>query len=318
MRNLLTLGEIQVSQAASDALRTLGVSLDELLHRHQSGDWMEEGEDAQRHNEFAAEHGLLVATEYELTDEQGILIVTAQDRSHTSVLLPNEFQHKEIGVIEGYARWADRYDHWKNPLIAVEEPVVIELLQDLRFNTVLDIGAGTGRHAVRLARQGVLAIGCDLSRDMLKVAHSKISNGNSLSLVQASTEASLPFPQESFDLVLCALVLSHVQNLQKCVQEFARVQTKPGNCLISAFHPDAISTAGWRTSLQETDALYRLPNMSHTREDYMDAFQVAGYKIRQTIDLRVRDVPEGHFPPEMVAKNGDKGFCLIVLAELAE
>ncbi|HSM70154.1 MAG TPA: methyltransferase domain-containing protein [Anaerolineales bacterium] len=313
----LTLGKIQVSQAADEALRTLGVSLDELLHRHQSGDWMEEGQAAQRHNEFAAEHGLLIAAEYKLTDGQGILIVTAQDRSHTSVLLPDEFQYKEVGVVEGYARWSDRYDHWKNPLTAVEEPVVIELLQELRFNTVLDVGTGTGRHAVRLARHGVRVIGCDLSREMLKVAQSKISNDNSLSLVQTTTEASLPFPQESFDLLLCSLVLSHVRNLKKCIQEFARVQAKPGNCFVSAFHPDAISTARWRTSLQETDAIYRLPNMSHTREDYTNAFQDAGYTIKQVIDLRVKDVPEGHFTPMMIDEHGDKGLCLIVLAELA-
>jgi hypothetical protein len=112
-------------------------------------------------------------------------------------------------------------------------------------------------------------------------------------------------------------VLSHLPNLEECIQEFARVQTKPGNCLISAFHPDTIVTAHWRTSLQETDAIYRLPNNSHTRDDYMNALTGAGYKIKQVIDLRVEDVPEGYFPPAMITEHGNKGFCLIVLAQLA-
>jgi ubiquinone/menaquinone biosynthesis C-methylase UbiE len=152
---------------------------------------------------------------------------------------------------------------------------------------------------------------------MLIVAQSKTSGEKELSLVQMTTEVSLPFNKESFDLVLCSLVLSHVTNLRECIQEFAHLQTKHGNCLISAFHPDAINIAHWRTSLQETDSMYRLPNVPHTREDYMNAFQDAGYKIKRTFDLQVADVPDGYFPPAMVAEHGDKGFCLVVLAELA-
>ena len=249
----LSLGDIQVSQAAQDVIHSSGVSLEALLRRHQSGDWREEGEDAQSYNEFAAEHALLVATEYKITDTQGVLIVTAQDRSHTSVLLPDEYQYKEIGVLEGYARWAERYDHWKNPLIAVEEPIINKLLQELQFKTALDVGTGTGRHAIRLAERDATVIGCDLSPEMLRVAQAKrASNGNALALVWGTTEASLPFARENFELILCSLVLSHVANLQECIQEFARLQTKPGNCLISAYHPDSIAVR-WRTSLQETD-----------------------------------------------------------------
>ena len=317
MSIFLSLGEIKVSQVASDALRASGASLDELLRRHQFGDWMEEGESAQRQNEFAAQHGLLVAAEYKITEAQGVLIVTAQDRSHTSVLLPDEYQYKEIGVVEGYARWADRYDNWKNPLIAVEEPVMLKLLEGLQFESALDVGTGTGRHAIRLAERGTRVMGCDLSWEMMKVAQSKrVAVEDRLSFVQATSEASLPFHDKYFDLVLCSLVLSHVTNLSQCIREFARVQTKSGICLFSDFHPDAIITAHWRTSLQETESIYRLPNMEHTREDYINAFQDAGYNVKEIFDLRVADVPDGHFPPSMVEKNGDKGLCLVILAEL--
>jgi ubiquinone/menaquinone biosynthesis C-methylase UbiE len=147
------------------------------------------------------------------------------------------------------------------------------------------------------------------------VAQSKASDKKELSLVQTTTETALPFHRESFDLILCSLVLSHIANLKVCMQEFARLQARGGNCLISAFHPEAIAAAHWRTSLQETDAIYRLPNMSHTREDYINAFRDAGYKVKQTFDLHVADVPEGYFPPGMVAEHGERGFCLIVLAE---
>lgn len=317
MDRLFDLGQVEVSAAATAALQASGVSLPELLHKHQSGDWHAEGEAAQRHNEFDAQHGLLVAAEYPLPNHRAILIVTAHDRSRTCVLLPDEYQSIEIGIVEGYARWAERYDAWKNPLIAVEAPVVAELLRTLPFRTALDVGIGTGRGALQLAERGAWVAGCDLSPEMLKVAQSKRApDGNPLALVRATVEASLPFSAEHFDLVLCSLVLSHVANLRACLQEFVRVQTRRGVCLISDFHPEAIA-ARWRTSLQEPDRLYRLPNQPHTREDYLEGLQTVGYRIRQVFDLRVADVPVGYFTPEMIAEHGQKGLCLVILAERA-
>lgn len=315
MEPLFDLGQIEVSEAAAAAIQTSGASLSELLQQHQSGDWHAEGEAAQRHNEFAARHELLVAAEYPLPNQGALLIVTAQNRSRTCVLRPDEYQYVEIGVIEGYARWADRYDVWKNPLIAVEEPVVNDVLQTLSFRTALDVGVGTGRQALRLAERGARVVGCDLSPEMLTVAQSKRTvDGRSLALVRATAEAAFPFPAEHFDLVLCSLMLSHVTNLHACLHEFARVQTRSGACLISEFHPEAIATR-WRTSLQEPDRLYRLPNQPHTRDDYLDGLRAVGYRIRQVFDRRVAEVPEGYFAPEMIAQHGHKGLCLIILAE---
>jgi ubiquinone/menaquinone biosynthesis C-methylase UbiE len=315
MKIHLDLGNVEVSQAAANALQSSGVSLPNLLHKYQNGNWNDEGEAAQRHNEFAAQNGLLVAAEYRLPDEQGILIVTAQDRSRTRVLLPEEFEYLEVSVTAGYAHWARSYDEWKNPLIALEQPVVTELLDGLAFQTALEVGVGTGRHALRLAQRAVSVVGCDLSSEMLKVAkNKKAADKQPLELVQASLEASLPFPGDCFDLVLCSLVLSHVTGLQACFREFARVQTHSGFCLISAYHPEAIAVR-WRTSILEPEGALRLPNMPHTREDYLEGLQAAGYRIQQVLDLRVKDTPAGYFAADMVAEHGERWLCLVILAE---
>lgn len=318
MTTLFDLGQVEISEAAAAALQTSGAVLPELLAKHQAGDWHAEGEVAQKHNEFAAQHGLLIASEYALPDGRMMMIVTAQDRSHTRVLLPDEFKYADVSLSEGYARWASRYDTWKNPLVAVEEPVVTKLLQALSFRTVLDVGVGTGRHALRLVARGAWVVGMDLSPEMLAVAKSKSTlNGQAVALLRATLEDSFPVFGGRFDLVLCSLALSHVANLRASFQEFARMQAPQGICLISEFHPEAIATR-WRTSLQEPDGVYRLPNQPHTREDYVEGLQAAGYHIRQIFDLRVADAPEGHFTPDMVAKHGSKGLCLVILAERGE
>lgn len=317
MDRLFDLGQLHVSEQAAAAIDGAGASLPDLLARHQGGDWMAEGEAAQWHNAFAARNGLLVASEYALSNGQGVLLVTAQDRANTWVLLPGEYQPVEVGLVEGYARWAARYDAWKNPVIAVETPAAAELLRDLRFSTALDVGVGTGRHAAWLAERGARVVGMDLSPAMLEVARTKQRAGEGrLALVRADGGAPLPFAAASFDLVVCALALCHVAPLRACLAEFARVQAGGGACLISAFHPEAIAF-GWRTAIQEADSVYRLPNQAHTRQDYVDGLEAAGYQIRQVLDLRVGDVPAGHFAPEMVAKHGQLGLCLVILAERA-
>jgi len=51
----------------------------------------------------------------------------------------------QIGITAGYDKWAATYDRDPNPLIALEESVVLELVGDVRGKQVLDLGCGTGR-----------------------------------------------------------------------------------------------------------------------------------------------------------------------------
>ena len=55
-------------------------------------------------------------------------------------------------VRNGYDRWAAVYDHDANPLQALEEPIVRDAIGDPHGLDVLDLGCGTGRHALWLVR----------------------------------------------------------------------------------------------------------------------------------------------------------------------
>ncbi len=133
----------------------------------------------------------------------------------------------EVDSQKGYALWAESYDHEKNPLIAVEEPYVENLLKDITYSCVLDAGAGTGRYALKLARHGATVIAIDNCPEMIAVA--KVNAYKSkldIDFHQVSLEEQLPFNAGKFDLVLSALVLSHILNLTDTVKEFHRVCKK--------------------------------------------------------------------------------------------
>ena len=62
--------------------------------------------------------------------------------------------HQELGVVEGYDKWASTYDREPNPLIALEEKVTLGMIGDVQGQRVLDLGCGTGRYVCFLPSRG--------------------------------------------------------------------------------------------------------------------------------------------------------------------
>jgi SAM-dependent methyltransferase len=66
---------------------------------------------------------------------------------------------------------------------------------------ILDIGCGTGRHFIELARRGYNAVGIDLSKSLIKRAKEKASEQNLQIVFQKHDARKLPFMNE-FNLVI--------------------------------------------------------------------------------------------------------------------
>jgi hypothetical protein len=79
-----------------------------------------------------------------------------------------------IGTVDGYRAWASTYDSEDNPLIALEEPIVRQIVDGLPVGSALDAACGTGRHAAYLAARGHRVVGVDSSPDMLAYARARV------------------------------------------------------------------------------------------------------------------------------------------------
>jgi ubiquinone/menaquinone biosynthesis C-methylase UbiE len=226
----------------------------------------------------------------------------------------------EVSTEKGYELWAASYDQENNPLIIVEERRLEALLATLPpVRRVLDVGTGTGRHALRWARQGAEVTAIDFSPHMLAVARRRARAENlPITFVEAPIERGLPFPAGQFDLVICALALCHLADLDQAVSECSRILRPGGYLLITDFHPDVLEL-GWRTAFRREYELYQLPNPGHTRSDYLKAMEGAGCEVLEVVDVPVREIPWECAPPtvdpdEWFEQFGDRHFCLIVLA----
>jgi malonyl-CoA O-methyltransferase len=137
---------------------------------------------------------------------------------------------------EGYDQWAAVYDTDGNPLIAMEEPRVDDLLGDVRGLRVLDVGCGTGRHAVRLAAAGANVDAIDFSPAMLEQARQK-PGAQRVTFHVHDLAKPLPFASGSFDRVVCGLVVDHIADLEGLFREMRRVCNGAGVVVVSVMHP---------------------------------------------------------------------------------
>ncbi|MGI8411008.1 MAG: class I SAM-dependent methyltransferase [Solirubrobacteraceae bacterium] len=106
------------------------------------------------------------------------------------------------------------------------------------YRRSLEIGAGTGYFSLNLLQEGVVdqATCTDISPGMLAEL---MANAQRLGVNATSTRAdaeSLPFPDESFDLVVGHAVLHHLPDLHRALTEIYRV-LRPGGRIAFAGEP---------------------------------------------------------------------------------
>ena len=157
-------------------------------------------------------------------------------RARASATSENSIITEVVPTQAGYDRWAEVYDAEDNPLIRLEERHLGALLGELSGQAVLDVGCGTGRHALRLATAGAKVTGVDFSSAMLGRARSK-PGAETIRFVEHDLRQSLPFPARAFDRVLCSLVLDHIPDLDRLFTEFKRVCRLEGPVVVSVMHP---------------------------------------------------------------------------------
>jgi len=89
---LFELGQIVATPGAIDLLDRCGVNANELLLRHNGGDWGDICDDDATANSQAVEHKDRIFSVYKLgLKKEPLWIITEHDRSVTTLLLPEEY-----------------------------------------------------------------------------------------------------------------------------------------------------------------------------------------------------------------------------------
>jgi malonyl-CoA O-methyltransferase len=195
--------------------------------------------------------------------------------------------YETVPVAEGYDRWSEVYDSGGNALLVIEQPVVDELLGELTGINVLDVGCGTGRHAVRLAEAGAQVTAVDFSEGMLAKARAK-PGANAVRFLRHDFASPLPFEDASFERVLCALALEHVPDLRSVYGEMRRVCAPGGWAVVSCMHP-AMMLRGVLAHFSDpqTGREVQPQSVPHEISDFVNAALDAGWRLEHMVERAV-------------------------------
>jgi hypothetical protein len=88
---LFDLGQLVATPGALAALEKAGQNAMEFLSRHVTGDWGEIPEEDKKENQFSLEKGFRLMSSYRTTAGDRVWVITEGTRSHTTLLLPDEY-----------------------------------------------------------------------------------------------------------------------------------------------------------------------------------------------------------------------------------
>jgi SAM-dependent methyltransferase len=200
----------------------------------------------------------------------------------------------------------DEYEHWTKtrtpPLFGAHPDSKV---MDVAFAqgtpsecAVLDIGAGTGRNTLPLARAGFTAHAVELAPALAKVLREDAEK-SALSVTVFEGDATNPelgLPKDFYQLVILAEVIaSHFRSVAHLRQLFERIveAMRPGGILLfSAFLP----LDGYKPDQMARELGEVFWCAVFTRSDFDQAMQ--GLPMERIDDESVLDYEREHLPPE--------------------
>jgi len=180
---------------------------------------------------------------------------------------------ERVGAREGYDLWSETYESTPNPVVTMDSRHTIKILAPATGEFILDAGCGSGRNLKPLLTAGATAIGIDFSIGMLQVARRQLED---VPLALADLHATLPFPDNRFDAILCALIGEHLSDLGSVYSEFYRVLRLRGRLVFSVYHPE-MSAAGIEANFEQAGVEYRLGAIHYSLADHLQLLEGAGF-----------------------------------------
>jgi ubiquinone/menaquinone biosynthesis C-methylase UbiE len=107
-------------------------------------------------------------------------------------------------------------------------------LEEHGLGDVIELGCGTGYFTKAIARNASHVMATDLSDEMLKVARTRLSEFENVTVRKADC-MNTAFPAERFDSVFMANLVHVVDNPAQCLQESYRILRDGGSLIVVGF-----------------------------------------------------------------------------------
>jgi len=127
----------------------------------------------------------------------------------------------------------------------IQKPVLdlvkkaVSLFKKKKIKAILDLGFGTGRHTVYLAKNGFKVYGIDISKEGKKITLERLKKSNLKAKLKISSMSGLPYPDKFFDAVVSTYVVHHAvkRDILKTFSEINRILKKSGFLVLTVPTP---------------------------------------------------------------------------------
>lgn len=183
-----------------------------------------------------------------------------------------------------------------------------ESIENTSDPAILEIGAGTGRYSVTLAKQGYRVTAVELIAHNLEILKSKLSDGDPITAIQGNALDLSVLSDNSFDLTMLLGPMYHLYTKADKLQalsEAVRV-TKPGGRILVAYcmnEPTVIQYVFGMNKLREVMELQMLTSDWHCISEPKDLFELV-----RTEDIAALNAPFPVKRLKLVASDGATNY----------
>lgn len=174
-----------------------------------------------------------------------------------------------MDIQNAYNKWADIYDTDINLTRDLDSDVTCNLLANRQFDSILELGCGTGKNTVFLTQIGERVQALDFSEGMIQKAKKKVKAGH-VRFEIADLTKRWPCEDSAYDLITCNLVLEHIQDLSHIFSEAVRTLRPNGIFLINELHPFK-QYGGSKARFENRNEIIQVDSFVHHISDFMQA-----------------------------------------------
>jgi ubiquinone/menaquinone biosynthesis C-methylase UbiE len=174
-----------------------------------------------------------------------------------------------MSLDKAYNSWAESYDDMLNKTRDLEEKAARIMLKNAYFDSILELGCGTGKNTQWLAEQCNKLIGLDFSEEMIAKAKQKIPL-DKVVLKQQNLEGEWDINKGSIALVSCSLVLEHIEDLNLIFKKVSEVLKNKGEFYLGELHPFK-QYSGSKARFDNGSEIQELEVYAHHISEYLTA-----------------------------------------------
>jgi len=181
-------------------------------------------------------------------------------------------------IQDAYTEWSTTYDSDRNLTRDLDQMATERTLTGRHYQNILELGCGTGKNTALLTSVGRQVLALDFSSGMLREAKTKVT-ADEVCFGRADLTKPWPVEARSFDLVVCNLVLEHIEHLGPIFAEASRALKAGGHFFLSELHPFR-QYRGIQANFQREQETVQIEAFVHHVSDFTEAARENGLSLK--------------------------------------